>query len=641
VGRTITLEDVLTTIVGVLPDLPVTWFGRQKEIYTVKPFEQRGIPHEQIMGGLSFMRCIGRLKPGVTLPQAQAALEPIDVIYHSHFPENPDSWRTITVHAADQIAAHLRPAFTVLFGAVSAVLLIACSNISNLLLIRFVARTREIAVRIALGADRRNVIRLFAMESLLVSLTGGAAGFCIALWLGRIIPSLAGDKLPLNGNPVFHWPTMAFAAVISVIAGLATGIYPAWQSSQTDLVSGLKTGGQSSGSSVQQRFRRALIATQIAIAIILISAASMLISSFIRLTRQDPGFRPDRVWVGGIALPISRYPHSEQRVGFLTQLLAELQTSPTVESVSAGDSVPLAGDALSIAYAVPSDGAMPVSQWPLGPMRTILPGFFRTLGIPILSGRDFAPEDKTGRPDVVIISNATAKKLFANVDPIGRELLLGSEGSKVQIVGVVGDVRSRHLSAISDIQFYTAWAQRPSASFVLVVRSATTPDTTMSVVRAALNRIDRGLPILWPSTVDAIVNHSIGQERLTVSLLGIFATVALLLAIIGVYGAVAYSVEQRTSEIGVRMALGAQSGDVLQLVLKQGMTPVVIGLVAGLTITLAAGNVVAAQLYQISPRNPILLGVSAAVLGSAALLACVIPAQRATRVNPVVALRSE
>lgn len=641
IGRTITLEDIPTTIVGVLPDLPVSWFGRQKEIYTVKPFVRRGIPQERIMDGLSFMRCIARLKSGVNLQQAQAALVPLDFAYNEHFPANSDNWTTTVVRASDQIAANLRPAFGVLFGAVSAVLLIACSNVSNLLLIRFMARSREIAIRLALGADRRSVIRLFAVESLLVSLVAGAVGLCIALWLARIIPAFAGDTLPLNGNAALNWPTMAFGLVVSLVAGLAIGIFPAWQSSRADIINGLKSGGQQGSGRAQQQFRRALMIAQVALAVILISAASMLVSSFVRLIRQDPGFRSEHLWVGGVTLPASRYAQPEARARFVIQLLRELLESPMIESLSVGDSVPLSGAGPSVAYALPIDQARPVNQRPLAPTRAILPGFFRTLAIPILSGRDFAATDNIGQPEVVIISSATAKKLFPNQDPIGRELLLGSDDSRTRIVGVVADVRSEHLSAISEIQFYSAWAQRPSASFVVVVRSATTPETTASVLRDALNRIDRGLPILWPSTVDAIVNQSIGQERLTVTLLSIFAAVALLLAVMGVYGTVAYAVEQRGAEIGLRMALGAQAADVVRLVIRQGMTPVLIGLLIGLTLTLTSGHLLAAQLYQVSPHNPLLLGASAIALALAGFLACLIPARRATRVNPVVALRAE
>jgi predicted permease len=641
IGRTITLEDATTTIIGVLPDLPVAWFGRNKEVYTPKAFQLRGVSQHELLTGLSFLRCIGRLKPGVTIRQARAALGPLDFAYDQHFPENTDKWTTRVVHASAQGATNLRRAFVLLFAAVAAVLLVACSNVSSLLLIRFMGRSHETAVRIALGADRRTVMRLFVVESLLISLIGGAAGLCVAWCVGRIIPSLAGDKLPLDGNPLFHWPTLTFALLLSAIVGFVTGVYPSWQSSHADIVSGLKGGVRSSSSSGQQRFRGVLIASQVAVAVILISTASMLMNSFVRLARQDPGFRPDRLWVGGIALPASRYAQPEARARFLTRLLAEIQKAPTIQSASAADSVPLAGDALSVAYAQPSDRAIPVAEWPLAPCRTVLPDFFRTLGVPIVRGRDFAAEDNIGEPNVVIISNAAAKRLFPNQDPVGRELLLGSNGSKVRVIGVVADVRSKNLAASGEIQFYTAWVQNPSASFVLVVRSATQPETMTGLVRAALKTIDPGLPILWPSTVEAIVYQSVGKERLTVMLISIFAAVSLLVAVIGVYGAVAYSVQQRTSEIGVRMALGARSWDVLRLIIKQAMSPVVFGIVVGLGITLAAANVIAAQLYEVSPRDPVLLSLTVVVLALAGFLACVMPARRAMRVDPVVALRAE
>ena len=287
---------------------------------------------------------------------------------------------------------------------------------------------------------------------------------------------------------------------------------------------------------------------------------------------------------------------------------------------------------------------MPVNQRPLGLTRSVSPGYFRTLGIPLVSGRDFTEQDKMDSRLVVVLSNSTAKKLFANENPIGHQMLFGTDngtGLMAEVIGVVGDVRSQELSKSNDVEFYRPWPQRSSPFLNVLVRSATKPEATVGIVRSVLNKIDNGLPILQPNTLDAIVSQSLGQQRLTMSLLGVFAGIALLLAVVGIYGAVAYTVEQRTSEIGVRMALGAQTTDVLGLVVRQGMNPVILGLIIGLVGTFAIGRLIAAQLYQISPHDPFLLGAAALVLAIAALLACLIPARRATLVDPIQALRTE
>jgi putative ABC transport system permease protein len=287
---------------------------------------------------------------------------------------------------------------------------------------------------------------------------------------------------------------------------------------------------------------------------------------------------------------------------------------------------------------------VPVNQRPLGLTRSVSPGYFRTLGIPLLFGRDFIEQDKVDSPLVVILSNSTAKKLFSNENPIGHQILFGTDngnGLAAEVIGVVGDVRSQELSKANDVEFYRPWPQRSAPFLNVVVRSATKPEATAGIVRATLNRIDNGLPILQPSTLDAIVTQSLGPERLTMTLLGVFAGIAVLLAVVGIYGAVAYTVEQRTGEIGVRMALGAQTQDVLRLVVRQGMNPVILGLIIGLAGTFAVGRLLAAQLYQISPYNPLLPGATAIVLALAALLACLLPARRASSVDPLIALRSE
>jgi putative ABC transport system permease protein len=369
-----------------------------------------------------------------------------------------------------------------------------------------------------------------------------------------------------------------------------------------------------------------------------------LISSFVRLSNQESGFRSDHVWAGGIGLPPTRYQDAPARARFVQRLIDDLQTSPGIEAASTADALPMSGNWSSTPYARADGNPLPMNKRPLGLTRSISPGYFRTLQIPILSGRDFTERDGADQPLVVILSNSTAKRLFPNESPIGHQIFFGTDngnGSAAEVIGVVGDVRSLQLSKTNDVEFYRPWPQRSFSFFNLMVRSSTKPEATATIVRAALDKIDKDMPILQPSTLDLIVTQSLGQQRLTMGLLGVFAGVALLLAVVGIYGAVAYTVEQRTAEIGVRMALGAQMKDVLRLVVRQGMNPVLIGLGLGLVATLAAGRLIAAQLYQVSPHNPLLIATTAAGLAIAALLACLIPARRATLVDPIQALRSE
>lgn len=645
-GRNITLNGVPTTIVGVLPDLPIAWVGRDSEVFTVKPFELPGLSKERLMRGVSFMRCVGRLKPGVTIEQAQAAMPGLAKSYRDQHPETADNtWESVLVTATEDVTGDLRLAFLTLLAAVAAVLLIACSNVANLLLVRFTGRRREIALRMALGAARSGIVRLFVLESTLVSVLAGIVGLGLALWTVSVVPRLAGDNLPLEGDVTLHWPVLIFTLGLSLLTGMLMGVYPAWQSSRADLVDGLKDGGRAvSGSVGQQRFRRGLVATQVGLSVVLLAGAAMLISSFLRLSRQDAGFRSEKIWVGGIGLPPAQYPDVAARVRLVERVLAELQTAPGIESVAIADSVPLNGQSSRSPYARADTNPPVVNQRPLGLTRSISPGYFKTLGIPLISGRDFTERDSIDAPKVVVLSRSTATKLFPGESPLGRQILFGTDngvGLPVEVIGVVGDVRSQQLSEENDIEFYRAWPQRDAPFFQIIARTATKPEATAGIVRAALNRIDNGLPILQPNTLDAIVTQSLGQQRLTMTLLGGFAAIALILAMVGIYGAVAYTVEQRTGEIGVRMALGAQTMDVLRMVVKQGMLPVFIGLGIGLAATFAVGRLLTTQLYQISPHNPLLLAMTAAVLAFVALLACLIPARRASLVNPLQALRTE
>ncbi len=646
VGRSITLNGIPTTIVGVLPKLPVAWVGQNAEVWTVKPFQLSGLPPERISRGVSFMRALGRLKPGVTLAQARAALPALQKGYREKYPENADnSWSPVAITAAEDSTGNLRPAFLTLLAAVGAVLLIACSNVANLLLVRFSGRRREIALRIALGASRRSVVRLFVFESTLISLIAGGIGLVLALWVVSIIPKLALDNLPIESSISLSGPVLLFTCALALLTGLAMGVYPAWQSSRGDLVDGLKDGGRAvSGSLGQQRFRRGLVAIQVGLSVLLLAGAALLITSFLRLSQQETGFRPDGVWVGAIGLPESKYPDEGARARFVERLQSELKNAPGVEAVGLADSVPLNGNFSNTTYARADTNPPPVTQRLLGLTRVVSPGYLKTLGIPLQAGRDFDERDTTGKPPVVIISRSAAQRLFSGEDALGRQIFLGSEngvGIMHEIVGVAGDVRSLRLDKANDVEFYRPWAQRALPFVSIAVRSSLKPEAVIAIVRAALNRLDSGLPIVQPTTLRAIVDQSLGQQRLTMALLGTFAAVALLLAAVGIYGAVAYTVAQRTGEIGVRMALGAQTQDVLRLVVKQGMTPVLIGLILGVGAALALGRLLATQLYQISAHNPSLLAATAGTLALVALLACLVPARRASLVNPIEALRAE
>jgi putative ABC transport system permease protein len=646
-GRSITLNGVPNTIIGVLANLPISWFGRDTEVFANKLFEPADISKDRLMRGVSFMRVIARLKPGETIQQAEATMPALQQGYREERPENADnSWASYLVPIAEDVTGNLRPAFMTLLAAVSAVLLIACSNVANLLLVRFTGRRREIALRMAVGGQRSSIVRLFVLESTLVSVIAGVAGLCLALWTVSVVPHMAGQNVPLESGVSLHLPVLVFTLALSLITGLLMGLYPAWQSSRADLIEGLKEGGggTTGGGHRQHRLRRGLVAAQVGLSVALVASAAMLISSFVRLSRQESGFRPERIWAGGIALPPARYPDAASQARFVQRLTAELQNEPGVEVASVTGAVPLSGDISRAPYARVDGNPMPLTQRPLGITRSVSPNYFRTLSIPLVSGRDFSERDGVDQPLVVILSKATAKKLFPNEDPLGHRILFGTDngtGAPAEVVGIVGDVRSADLAKVNDVEFYRPWAQRSSPFLNVLVRSTTKPEATTGIVRLSLKKIDDGLPIIQPNTLEAIVSDSLGDRRLTMALLGVFAGIALLLAVVGIYGAVAYTVEQRTSEIGVRMALGAQTIDVLRLVVRQGMNPVILGLIVGLTGTFVVGRLLAAQLYQISPHDPFLLGAAATVLAVAALLACLLPARRATRIDPIQALRSE
>jgi putative ABC transport system permease protein len=645
IGRALVLDGVSHTIVGVIPRLPVSWTGPNADIWTTKPFLIPGFSYERMMRGTAFLRAIGRLKPGVTADQARAALRLLENSYRAQYPEKIDARAgTVVKTVQEDVTENLRPGFATLLAAVTFVLLIACSNVANLLLVRFTGRRREISLRMAIGATRGSVLRLFVFESVLISLVAGILGTAIAWQLVPLVPVLAANFLPIEPGSAtaLSLPVLAFTIGLSLLTGLLMGLYPALQSSRADIVEALKEGGRGTAGSVrQQRFRKLLVAGQVALSVTLLAGASLLIASFVRLSHQDPGFKFDHLWTGVTVMPQAQYPDPGSRTRFADQLTNALRATPGLQEVSLSTGIPLNGGFGATLFARAEGNVPPVAERKGAPSNDIMPGWLHTLGIPLLVGRDFNEQDTADHPNVMLISAAGAKTVFGNQNPIGKTLLITSSSVPVEIVGVVGDVRSVRLDQQNEMEFYRPFAQENFPFVTITVRSPLPPDTVTKSVQATLKAIDPGLALILPQPVSDLMAQALGQAKLMMVLLGVFASVALLLATVGIYGAVAYTVEQRTGEIGVRMALGAQTMDVLRLVVKQGMRPVVFGLVIGMAASLALGRLIAAQLYQTSAHNPLLLATTMMILGLAALLACLFPARRATLVNPIQALRSE
>jgi putative ABC transport system permease protein len=646
IGRSITLDGVAHTIVGVLPNAPAQWFGANPiaEVWATKPFQLPGFSFERMMRGTGFLRVIGRMKTGITLQQVRAALPSLEQSYRASYPNKIDSTASTTVKTLpEDVTENIRAGFATLFAAVCFVLLIACSNVANLLLVRFSGRRREIALRMAVGASRGSIVRLFVWESLLVSIFAGALGAFVAWRLVPLVPRMASNFLPFEGNTAssLSLPVLGFTIALSLVTGLLMGIYPAFQGSRADLTGGLKEGGRgTSGSSRQQRFRKILVGAQVALSVTLFAGAALLITSFVRLSQQNLGFQPHNLWTGAIGMPAGQYPDAVSRQRFAERVLAALHNTPGVESATVSGDIPLAGGNRTL-YARADRDVPPVDKRASAPSHDIVPGYLKTWGIPLIAGRDFDDHDLMEGRNVCLISQTGAKKVFPNENPIGKTLLVTSGSVPAEIVGIVGDVRSQRIAELPEMEFYRPWAQENFPFLFIAGRSQLKLDAITRLVQSAISTVDPGIAIAVPQMMDTVVAQARGQARLMMWLLGIFAAVALLLASIGIYGAVAYSVEQRTGEIGVRMALGAQTADVLRLVVSQGMAPVLLGLTIGLLAALALGRLLTTQLYEVSPQNPALLGTTALVLGAVALLACLVPARRAALVNPVQALRTE
>src|SRR5437667_6604142 len=506
IGRSITLDGTAHTIVGVLPNMPATWFGANPiaEVWTTKPFQVPGFTYERMMRGTSFLRVIGRMKPSITLAQVRAALPSLDQSYRTQYPNKIDSGFTTTVKTLpEDVTENFRAGFATLFAAVTLVLLIACSNVANLLLVRFSGRRREIALRMAIGASRAGIIRLFVFESLLVSIIAGVIGAFLAWQLVPLVPKMASNFLPLEGNTAssLSVEVLVFTIGLSLLTGLLMGVYPAMQASRADLVDGLKEGGRgTSGSIRQQRLRKILIGAQVALSVTLLAGAALLITSFIRLSQQNLGFRPQNLWTGTITLPTSQYPDAASRQRFVEQLLDALRDIPGVQTATVSGDIPLNGGNRTL-YARGDRDLPPVEQRTAAPSHDVAPDFFKTWRIPLLAGREFNQHDTVDSQNVVLISQTGAKKIFPGENPIGKTLLVTSAGTPCEIVGIVGDIRSQRIKEEPGMEFYRPWSQENFTFVSIAVHSTWNTDAVTKLGPSALAKVNPGLAHAVPQRI--------------------------------------------------------------------------------------------------------------------------------------------
>jgi len=500
-------------------------------------------------------------------------------------------------------------------------------------------------LRRALGASRGKIVRLFLVESLLVSMLAGIAGCLLGVWTLPALLRLAGAFLAFSADIQLNLPVLVATLGIALATGLAVGVYPAIQASSGDLPRALREGrrGVTEGRA-QRGVRDLLVSGQVAVSLLLLVAAALLLGSFARLQQQPTGFRPEGLFVANLTLPAARYAASEAQGRFFVQLADELRGTPGVAAAGLIQGLPLTGANSRAPYARADGDVPPLKDRPLGLTRSITSGYFATLRIPLLAGRDFDDRDLASAPLVVILSRATARRLFPGQDALGRRVIMGSRdgGQEMEVVGVVGDVRSQTLAETAAVEFYRPVTQRVAGPFMqIAVRTKGVPGVFAATARDVLRRLDPELPLNGPTEMAEVVSQSLGQQRLLFRLLGTFAALALTLSVVGIYSVVAYTVRQRASDIGVRMALGARPADVLRLVLGQGMMPVLTGLALGLLGCLSLGRLIETQLHGIAPTDPSTLAGAGLGLTLVGVAACWLPARQAARIDPLVALRGE
>jgi len=648
-GRKVTLNMLPFTIFGVMPrgtehpgnDYHALAYGESVDVWW--PFTFKGNSNRR---GSHFIEGIARLKSGVSTQQASADMNAImRQLAHDH-PGNDEGWKVLIIPLYSEVVGSTRRMLLVLFGAVGIVLLIACANAANLLLARASARHREIAVRLAMGAPRLRVLRQLLTESLVISIAGGALGLALAYGGVRALVLLLPADFPRAHDIHVSAPVLAFTFIVSLLTGILFGMAPALQASRTDPKQGLQQGSRgATASRHQNRLRSALVVAEVSLACVLLIGAGLMLRTFLNLLHLDPGFREDHVLTATLSLPQARYKTDDQTIQFYERLVTSLNQLPGVQSAGAGSDLPWTGyDENDGGFTI--EGKKPPAHEDFhARYHMATPGYFSAMGIPLLEGRSFTQADKKGAPWVLIINQAMAKKYWPGEDVIGKRVSFADNPKKdddwMTIVGVVGDVKDEPSNASAEPAFWWSEYEASESDMVIAIRTKSDPSQVADSLRSAVHQIDPELAVADIKQMDAVAGASLSTPRFTFVLVGMFAALAVLLAGIGAYGVIAYTVTQRTSEFGLRVALGAQRNDLLRMVLAQAARLAIPGTLLGLALALSLGRVVQTLIYGVSAADPLVFASVVVLVPAVALLAAWIPARRAARSDPMEALRTE
>jgi len=646
VGRNVLLNGQTYAVIGVMP--PKFKFPDWADLWVPLAWSNE---RRAVRGNHNYL-VIGRLKPKVSVQQAKADLSAISTRLEQQYPEDDKGWGATVLPLREQLVGDVRPALLVLLGAVAFVLLIACANVANLVLAKTLSRKKEIAVRTALGASRATVLRQILVETLILSIAGGALGLFLARFGITLIEKFLADQLPSSVEIALDAQVLAFTVFLALFAGILAGLLPAVRFTRTDVCEALKQ-GQSRGSSDSSgnKTRSLLVVSEVALSLLLLIGAGLMLRTLLQLSSVRPGFDPNNVLTAALPVPQARFSTPAAQIRFCDQILQQLRATPGVLSAGLIDSLPLDGGGSHQPVAMEGQPVVPMADQPEIDVRVISPGYLQSMRIPLLRGRNLNDADVAGRPAVVLVSESVAKRFWPNENPVGKHVTLTFFPDAVrQVVGVVGDVKQDSLDQSRPVEtLYWPFSQvsvPPSESWrsfgmSLAVRTGADPASAISAVTSAVHRVDPEMPVVHAVTMENLLSTSLSPQRFNLLLLGAFAALALILAAVGIYGVLSYTVRRRVREIGIRMALGASHSDVLRMVVIDGMKPILLGVVLGLAAALALSRVVASLIFGVRATDPLTFAAVALLLVAVGFLATILPAYRATRVEPVRILREE